>query len=238
MPANGCRTGTSSTGSCGADPVVLVSPSPHIEFGNRLLTGALCAVFGRLVVAAHFLAAALLPATATATWTRVRRLDHEVSGPAVPPRRAVALSRLLLAGTAVLLVVGIAVTGSGPHAGDSSDVNRMPFDRAGVTVVHGVLAAGCLVPGGLLFAALPGGSPARRRTGVFLAVFGAQGAVGVFQSPASLPSVAVVLPLCGSALVRAGAVRVACAVREHRPAGPADDRPAPQLARPTTAAGA
>ncbi|WTO38508.1 hypothetical protein OG399_30945 [Streptomyces achromogenes] len=148
------------------------------------------------------------------------------------------MSRLLLAGTAVLLVVGIAVTGSGPHAGDSSDVKRMPFDRAGVTVVHGVIAAGCLVPGGLLFAALPGGSPARRRTGVFLAVFGAQGAVGVFQSSASLPSVAVVLPLCGSALVRAGAVRVACAVREHRPAGPADDRPAPQFARPTTAAGA
>ncbi|GHH05667.1 hypothetical protein GCM10018792_24220 [Streptomyces rubradiris] len=146
------------------------------------------------------------------------------------------MSRLLLAGTAVLLVAGTAVTGSGPHAGDSSDVDRMPFDWAGVTVVHGVLAAGCLVVGGLLFAALPGGSPARGRAGVFLAVFVAQGAVGVFQSLASLPSVAVILHLCGSALVWAGAVRVALAVHQHRTTVPVAEGPSPRLARPTAVA--
>lgn len=80
------------------------------------------------------------------------------------------------------------------------------------------------------------GSPARGRAGVFLAVFVAQGAVGVFQSLASLPSVAVVLHLCGSALVWAGAVRVALAVHQHRSAAPVADRPLLRPARPAAAA--
>ncbi|MFH8506118.1 heme A synthase [Streptomyces flaveolus] len=189
------------------------------------------------IVAAHFLAAALLLATAVVTWERVRRQEHEVPAPMPRPGRAVALSRLLLAGTFVLLVVGTAVTGSGPHAGDSSDVSRMPFHWAGVTVVHGVIAAGCLVMGGLLLAALPAGSPARRRTGVFLAVFVAQGAVGLFQSLTSLPAVAVILHLLGSALVWAGAVSVVLVVKRQVTDGePAVDQLSAPLARSTIAA--
>ncbi len=189
------------------------------------------------IVAAHFLAAALLLATAVVTWERVRRPEHAVPAPMPRPGRAVALGRLLLAGTFVLLVVGTAVTGSGPHAGDSSDVSRMPFHWAGVTVVHGVIAAGCLVVGGLLLAALPAGSPARRRTGVFLAVFVAQGAVGLFQSLTSLPAVAVILHLLGSALVWAGAVSVVLVVKRQVTDGePAVDQLSAPLARSTIAA--
>ncbi|MFJ9199568.1 COX15/CtaA family protein [Streptomyces flaveolus] len=189
------------------------------------------------IVAAHFLAAALLLATAVVTWERVRRPEPEVPAPMPRPGRAVALGRLLLAGTFVLLVVGTAVTGSGPHAGDSSDVSRMPFHWAGVTVVHGLIAAGCLVVGGLLLAALPAGSPARRRTGVFLAVFVAQGAVGLFQSLTSLPAVAVILHLLGSALVWAGAVSVVLVVKRQVTDGqPAVDQLSAPLARSTIAA--
>jgi cytochrome c oxidase assembly protein subunit 15 len=275
----GCPEWPSCTGESLA-PTAEMGMHGAIEFGNRLLTGVLCAVVGWLIiaarlqrdpsrdvlrgawaqfwvvvlnavvggvtvwmrlspyiVAAHFLAAALLLATAVVTWEGVRRQEHEVSAPVSRPGRALALSRLLPAGTFVLLVVGTAVTGSGPHAGDSSDVSRMPFDWAGVTVVHGVVAAGCLVVGGLLLAALPAGSPARRRTGVFLAVFVAQGAVGLFQSLTSLPAVAVILHLLGSALVWAGAVSVVLMVKRQVTDGePAVGQPSAPLARSTVAA--
>ncbi|MFI9255753.1 heme A synthase [Streptomyces sp. NPDC053069] len=255
-----------------------------IEFGNRMLTGALCAVVGWLIiaarlqrepsravlraawaqfwvivlnavvggitvwmrlspyiVAAHFLAAVLLLTTAAVTLEYVQRPAHEAAATAaVPTRRAVLLSRFLTAGTALLLVVGTAATGSGPHAGDSSAVQRMPFDWAGVTAVHGAVALGCLVLGCLLFAALPAASPARRRTGVFLAVFLAQGLIGVFQSLTSLPAVAVILHLFGSALVWAGAVRVVLAVNRQPTAVPAErpagDQLSARLAPSTTAA--
>ena len=273
----GCPEWPSCTGESLA-PTAEMGLHGAIEFGNRLLTGALCAVVGWLivaarlqhdpspavlrgawaqfwvivlnavvggvtvwtrlspyVVAAHFLAATLLLTTALVTWERVERAEAEAPGPTEVSARCAVLGRYLLGCTAVLLVLGTAVTGSGPHAGDSSDVHRMPFDWVGVTVVHGVVAGVCLVLGGVLFAALPAGSVARRRTGVFLAVFLGQGAVGVFQSLTALPSVAVVLHLCGSALVWSGAVRVVLAMRRRAPAGA---QPTARLARSTTAAGA
>ncbi|MEU9620516.1 heme A synthase [Streptomyces sp. NPDC088251] len=189
------------------------------------------------IVAAHFLAASLLLATAVVTWERVQWQERGVSAQEVVSRRAVTLSRLLLVGAAALLVVGTAVTGSGPHAGDSSDVTRMPFGWESATIVHGAIAVACLVLGVLLLTALPAGSSARRRTGVFLAVFALQGAVGVFQSLTSLPSVAVVLHLLGSALVWAGAVSVTLVVKRHSTARAAvGDQPSARLARSTIAA--
>jgi len=251
-----------------------------IEFGNRLLTGVLCAVVGWLIiaarlqsvpsrdvlrgawaqfwvivlnavvggitvwmrlspyiVAAHFLAASLLLAVTVVTWERVRWQESGMPTQEVVSHRAVTLSRVLLVGTAALLVVGTAVTGSGPHAGDSSDVPRMPFDWESVTIVHGVIAVACLALGVLLLTALPAGSAARQRTVMFLAVFALQGAVGLFQSLTSLPSVAVILHLLGSALVWAGAVSVALVVKRHSTAGvTVEGQPSARLARSTIAA--
>ncbi|MGW6976163.1 COX15/CtaA family protein [Streptomyces sp. NPDC054952] len=171
------------------------------------------------VVAAHFLAATLL--LTAAVWTR-HAVPAGDSGPAADlcPRRPPAgrhrsLSWALVATTALLVVVGTVTTGSGPHAGDSSDVRRMPFDWATVTVAHGVLAAAVLVLAGRLLAVLPrqGYGAARRTTVRFLAVLVAQGAVGLFQSLTGLPALAVILHLLGSALVWVGVLRVHLEVR-------------------------
>lgn len=233
-----------------------------IEFGNRVLTGALCAVVGWLIVvarlqrepvpgitrwawaqfwiiilnaviggvtvlaglspyivAAHFLAAVLLLTAATGVWHKVHQIGRARSEAAKEPamRR---LASILLVMTAGLLVIGTVATGSGPHAGDSAEVARMPIDWAAATIAHGVVAVFVLVVALWLAFKLRqrAGDVLRLRINVFIVVFLGQGLVGLIQSLTSLPELAVVLHLLGSALVWIGAIRVYL-----------DSRPAPVI---------
>ncbi|MFD5143739.1 heme A synthase [Streptomyces sp. NPDC058401] len=262
-----------------------------IEFGNRLLTGALCAVVGWVIitarlqekpmpavlrggwaqfwivvlnavvggvtvwmrlspyiVAAHFIAATLLLTAAVFTWHAAYAdagsgagTDADVAtgpdaAPVQPAPQAVArirsLSAALVAVTALLVFVGTLATGSGPHAGDSSDVTRMPFDWTAVTVVHGVLAATVLVLAVLLFSALPkdGFGAARRKAAAFLAVLLGQGLVGLVQSVTALPALLVMLHLLGSALVWTGVLQVHFTVKRacSGHSGPLSGAPVPR----------
>ncbi|MFD8412109.1 heme A synthase [Streptomyces sp. NPDC059650] len=272
----GCTDWPMCTGETLA-PTAEMGVHGAIEFGNRLLTGVLCAVVGWVIitarlqerpmpavlrggwaqfwivvlnavvggvtvwmrlspyiVAAHFLAATLLLTAAVYTWHAAYADEGagagadgaagEASGhggggvrPGVrtpsAPRTAArirSLSAVLVAVTALLVVVGTLATGSGPHAGDSSDVVRMPFDWTVVTVVHGVLAGAVLVLAGVLLSALPrdGFGAVRRKATVFLAVLLGQGVVGLVQSLTALPSLVVMLHLLGSALVWTGVLQV------------------------------
>ncbi|MFE3827172.1 heme A synthase [Streptomyces sp. NPDC059092] len=251
----GCPEWPTCTGSTLA-PTAEMGLHGVIEFGNRLLTGVLCAFVGWVIiaarlqrtpvpavlrgawaqfwvvvlnavvggvtvwmrlspyiVAAHFLAAMLLLTAAVITWHHARHVEEaDGAGPppaALPPSCRTA-SVALLAVNALLLVVGTLATGSGPHAGDSSDVPRMPLDWALVTTVHGLLAAAVVGIAGFLLYALPrdGFAGARRTTVFFLAAVVAQGAVGLVQSLTGLPAPAVTLHLLGSALVWTGALQV------------------------------
>ncbi|MFE9479538.1 heme A synthase [Streptomyces spororaveus] len=280
----GCTDWPMCTGETLA-PTAEMGVHGAIEFGNRLLTGALCAVVGWVVitarlqekpmpavlrggwaqfwivvlnavvggvtvwmrlspyiVAAHFLAATLLLTAAVYTWHAAYADgdDHADGDSGAGADRACApgplarirsLAAALVVVTALLVVVGTLATGSGPHAGDSSDVPRMPFDWTAVTVAHGVLAGAVLVLAGVLFSALPedGFGAARRKTGVFLAVLLGQGLVGLVQSLTALPSILVMLHLLGSALVWTGVLQVYFTVRRacSRPRGPLGDAPLP-----------
>ncbi|MEW1637030.1 COX15/CtaA family protein [Streptomyces sp. NPDC093801] len=205
------------------------------------------------IVAAHFLAATLLLTTAVYTWHaasaeagpdgagRGSGGGGDRSGAGVPGgegdrpgapvplaqrsgARIGSLSAALVAVTALLVVMGTLATGSGPHAGDSSDVARMPFDWTAVTVVHGVLAGATLVLAGVLLSALPkdGFGAARRKAIAFLAALLGQGLVGLVQSLTALPSLLVMLHLLGSALVWTGVLQVHFTVKRARfgPSGP------------------
>lgn len=241
--------------SCSVDtlaPTAEMGIQGVIEFGNRLLTGVLCAIVGWLIivarlqrqpvpqvtrwawaqfwiillnavvggitvlarlspyiVAAHFLAATLLLTAAAVAWHKVGQLDADAHA-AEHDSGTRRLGTALLVSTAVLLVAGTLVTGAGPHAGDSSDVARMPFDWTAVTILHGVAAVVVLCVAVTLWikAGATPDSLARRRITVFLVVFLAQGLVGIVQVATSLPEVVVVLHLLGSALVWIGAIRV------------------------------
>ncbi|GAA3183055.1 hypothetical protein GCM10017688_41270 [Streptomyces ramulosus] len=156
------------------------------------------------------------------TWDRVSREQLALEGLEAGrgersrlPERCRGAAGWLLGVTVLLLVVGTLATGTGPHAGDSSDVHWMPFNWTVVTVLHGSLAVAALALTGYLLRALPkdGRGRARQKELSFVAVVLAQSALGVVQSLSGLPAPAVGLHLLGSALVWTGAVQVFLATR-------------------------
>ena len=186
------------------------------------------------VVAMHFVMAIALLTTTTLTWHRAHRGQ---SAAVQIPRWIGRLSWLLVAVTAVLILVGTLVTGTGPHAGDSADIPRMGFDWNVVVVVHGGSAVAVLAIAVALAFRLrteEGGSLALTRVGLFLLVLFVQLALGLTQSLVGIPEVLVAIHVTIAALVWIGALRVLLdtdprlwAVRDHQLVRPANTEPVP-----------
>ena len=198
-----------------------------VVMGNAVLGGfTVLTGLNPYTVAAHFVATSALIAVATVMWQRTREGDGE-------PRPLVGgavrqLVWFLVAASVLLILVGTVVTGAGPHAGDSSEVARMPLDWETVSKVHAVLA---WIVVSLTFALWfvlkavdsPKG-PLDRTRDLFLVLL-AQGVIGYVQYFTNLPEVLVGLHMFGSALVWIAVLRVLLALRE-RP-GPAVRLPEP-----------
>lgn len=100
-----------------------------------------------------------------------------------------------------VIVVGTLVTGSGPHAGDSGDVERLPFDPRNITWLHADLVflyIGLTI--GLYVAARALNLSANITNAVklVLLVSTAQGLIGYVQYFTGLPWVLVALHIAGS----------------------------------------
>ncbi|MFI5618321.1 heme A synthase [Streptomyces sp. NPDC051567] len=169
-------------------------------------------------VAGHFLLATALITVATVTWQRTREGDH-APRPRVPgPVRK--LSWTLLTATSVLIAAGTVVTGSGPHAGDSSEIARMPFDWATTAHVHAVAAwvvCALAVAMWLLLRVADAPADTLARSRDLLVVLLAQGVIGYVQFFSDLPELLVGAHMLGSCLVWIAVLRVALSLRE-RPA--------------------
>lgn len=165
------------------------------------------------VVAGHFLAAMLLLAVAVYTFELIRAGIPDGTTETVVPESIRARVRMLVALTAVLVIVGATVTGTGVHAGSSSEVSRMPFDWLSVTLVHaGVAIAVFVYALRLRSRALGAGATAvANRLTLFVTLFGLQGAVGVAQAFSIAAEALIVVHLLGAALLWAGAIRIALA---------------------------
>ncbi|MFF1374269.1 heme A synthase [Streptomyces virginiae] len=167
-------------------------------------------------VAGHFLLATALITVTTVTWQRTREGDG-VPRPRVPgPVRK--LSWALLATTLVLIAAGTVVTGSGPHAGDSSEIKRMPFDWDTTAHVHAVAAWVVCALGIAMWLVLrvvdaPADTRARARD--LLIVLLAQGAIGYVQYATQVPEALVAAHMLGSCLVWIAVVRIALSLRER-----------------------
>ncbi len=119
--------------------------------------------------------------------------------------------------TAVVLVLGTVVTGSGPHSGDADAPARFGLDPRSVSWLH---ADAVLVWFGVLLAILVAlrlsEGPLRRAVAV-LGVGLAQGLIGYLQYFTGLPVIAVALHLLGACLLVVAVTRLVLANHDRSP---------------------
>ena len=179
-----------------------------------------------VTVSVHFLLSTGMIMAAFALYARSGEGD-------APPRRLVhrdirTLGFVLVAAVLALIVLGVLVTGTGPHSGDAA-ASRFDFDLQTVVRLH--TDAVWIVLGltfALLFALHVTDSPGRARRGalVLLAVELAQGVIGYVQYALAVPALLVGLHVFGSTLVWIAALRVVYLMRSRGPGGalvPGDD---------------
>ncbi|MFE0250416.1 heme A synthase [Streptomyces sp. NPDC059010] len=188
-----------------------------IVMSNAVLGGIVVLVgLNPYTVAAHFLLSSALIAVATVMWQRTREGD---SAPRPLVGRAVQqLVWFLVAASVLLIAVGTVVTGAGPHAGDSSEVERMPLDWENVTKLHAVLAWIVVTLTFALWFVLKAvdapKSPLNRTRDLFLILL-SQGVIGYVQYFTDLPELLVGLHMFGSAVTWIAVLRVLLALRER-----------------------
>ncbi|GIJ47428.1 cytochrome b561 [Virgisporangium aliadipatigenens] len=150
------------------------------------------------VVGCHFLVSVGIVAAAYMFWTAAGG-GPKVGGWAAPGALR-ALGWSVVAASLLVVVLGVVVTGSGPHAGDA-DARRTGLDIEAVSQLHAdavFLLIGLSV--GLWLAVRAAGGPARAAA-VLVAVELAQGFVGFAQYLTHLPELLVGLHMFGACLV-------------------------------------
>jgi len=202
------------------EPVPAITRWAWVQFWLVVLNAVIGGVtvwvkLNPFMVAGHFLAATLLLTAAAITWDKTQNLiagEHPAS-----TGKLKALGTIMLAANAVLVIAGTAVTGSGPHAGDSADVPRMGFDWLGITVFHALVAVLALATVVVMWRTANQQQIASvsRKAKMYVLVFAGQGLIGIVQALTHLPELLVVCHLVGSALVWIGAVRLLLA--SHAP---------------------
>ena len=155
-----------------------------------------------LAVGAHFLVSLAILAAAALLVDRSRR----AVGPVVPgvPRSLLALGRLTVLTAAGVVVLGVLVTGTGPHSGDRVQAVRLDLDPVLVAQAHAdavFLFLGLVV--GLVLALRAVASPpaARSRSLVLAGVVVAQGAVGYTQYFTGVPPLLVGVHVLGACVL-------------------------------------
>jgi cytochrome c oxidase assembly protein subunit 15 len=201
-----------------------------IVMGNAVLGGIVVLVgLNPYTVAAHFLLSSALIAVATVMWQRTREGD---TAPRPLVGRAVQqLVWFLVAASVLLIAVGTVVTGSGPHAGDSSEVERMPLDWETVSKLHAVLAWIVVTLTFALWFVLKAVDAPREplaRTRELFVVLLCQGVIGYVQYFTELPEALVAAHMLGSSVMWIWVLRVLLSLRE-RP-GTTADLPGPSEA--------
>lgn len=167
-------------------------------------------------VAGHFIAANGLLTVAVITWQRTREGDT-TPRPRVPaPVRK--LGWAIVAVSAALIVLGTSVTGSGKHAGDKSEVPRMPWDWTAAAHVHAIAAwvvCALALAMWLVLRVVDAPDDTRARARDLVVVLLAQGGIGYVQYFTGVPEILVAAHMLGSALMWIAVLRLLLSLRER-----------------------
>ncbi|NBV90398.1 MAG: heme A synthase, partial [Actinobacteria bacterium] len=155
-----------------------------------------------LIVGAHFLVSTGLIAISYLLLHRALEPNDVTFAPVAKPVKY--LIQAITANVLVIIVLGILVTGTGPHAGDSADVPRLGFDPVTISHVHATavqLFFGLVI--GLIVAVLANDSSRLflRRSVTLLCIGLAQGAIGYIQYFTGLPWVLVAFHVLGACIL-------------------------------------
>ncbi|MFF5972761.1 heme A synthase [Streptomyces sp. NPDC012769] len=183
-------------------------------------------------VAGHFLAANALLTVAVITWHRTGEGDT-APRPRVP-RPVSRLSWAIVVVSALLIALGTTVTGAGKHAGDSSDVPRMPWDWTAAAHLHAIAAwvvCALALAMWLVLRVVDAPDDTRARARDLLIVLLAQGGIGYVQYFTGVPELLVAAHMLGSSLMWIAVVRLALSLRERPVTAPEiPSRPDAELA--------
>jgi cytochrome c oxidase assembly protein subunit 15 len=162
-----------------------------------------------IAVAAHFLLSIVLIAAGTSLFERrkyrvITRTENDRGN------RLVARAHLGL--TAIVIIVGTIVTGSGPNAGDSS-APRFHIRIETIAWIHADLVIGLLLLTLYFYAISARQSILKKRIAIFAVVAIMQGGVGFLQFYQGLPELLVGTHLLGVTLVWISAWRIHLASR-------------------------
>ncbi|WP_433385176.1 COX15/CtaA family protein [Actinoplanes sp. CA-142083] len=207
--------------------VLLGIPGQGVVGGITVLTN-----LNPWVVGLHFLLSMALIAAAYALWKSTDEGDGLPVFLVPTPLRH--LTTVMAVVSAAVIVLGVVVTGSGPHSGDNG-AKRNGLDPAAVAQAHAdlvFLLVGLTVA--LWFAFRAVHAPRAAKAALTLLIIElSQGLIGFVQYFTHLPVALVAAHMLGASLVWAGTVAVLLAIRD-RPDLPAADPASPQADEPTT----
>jgi cytochrome c oxidase assembly protein subunit 15 len=223
-------------------PVLLaLAVVPLIGTIGQAILGGITVLTGLhpATVSAHFLVSMAIIAACVALVARAGDAgDKPITF--LVPRAIRLLAWALVLASAVVVFLGVLVTGTGPHSGDVDVENRLPFDFRTISWLHAdavFLFIGLLI--GLLTAlAVQKTAPkALKRAVLLTALASVQAAIGYAQFFTGLPEVLVIIHVLGAVLVWVTVLFIPPALRVRGGADELspqmDQRPQPRTAAPS-----
>lgn len=186
-------------------PIVVLALIPILGTVAQAILGGITVLTGLspVTVSAHFLVSMGIVAGCVALVARSADAGDGAITHLVP-REARLLTWALVAVTAIVVVLGVIVTGSGPHSGDANAEHRFSFDPRTVAWLHAdvvLLFLGLAVGLALFLRAISAPSRVRLAVRILLGVTLLQGLIGYVQYWTGLPIVLVALHVAGACLV-------------------------------------